>query len=380
MMEENKRELFLDRLRVAATCAVVLLHTITGIMDITDMSEHPFEKTVFLVCMDLITWCVPVFLMISGYLFLDLSKEITFLRMLTKYCRRILLALFVFGVPYSCMELVMTEHTFRAGMPVEAFLMVCRGRTWSHMWYLYLILLLYLITPGLRFLLKKVPLPFWYAVLGLLLLFCSIFPFVNKLMGQAALPMLPDGGIYLFYYLCGHLLVRRRKSTGTGKSCCWIHTGGHLLVSGRKQKGENSGGADAIYSGEIFRRVAAGAVILLFAGMAVSRLAGDYSVRMAYNYPFTVVVSLLLVWLAAEAEKETGPKNTTLLITAGGLCFAVYLVHPVFLNFFFKFLNITLFDYPIGFSLPVMFAAVLLLSVVTAWVLRKIPALKKYVL
>ena len=45
----NERETFLDKLRVTATCAVVMLHTITGVMDHTDMSAYPMEKKVFLV-------------------------------------------------------------------------------------------------------------------------------------------------------------------------------------------------------------------------------------------------------------------------------------------------------------------------------------------
>lgn len=58
----KKREVFLDGLRVAATCAVVMLHTITGAMDITNMSEYPLEWKVFLAGLDLLCWCVPVFL------------------------------------------------------------------------------------------------------------------------------------------------------------------------------------------------------------------------------------------------------------------------------------------------------------------------------
>ena len=72
----KKREVFLDGLRVAATCAVVMLHTITGAMDITNMSEYPLEWKVFLAGLDLLCWCVPVFLMISGYLFLNPAREI----------------------------------------------------------------------------------------------------------------------------------------------------------------------------------------------------------------------------------------------------------------------------------------------------------------
>ena len=143
----KERAVFLDKLRVAATCAVVLLHTVTGVMDHTDMGDYPVEKTVFLVLLDLICWCVPVFLMISGYLFLNPDRKITMGKMLCRYCRRIVSALFVFGVPYACLEQIATERCFRWHMIGNSFLMVLRGESWSHMWYLYRLLGLYLCMP-----------------------------------------------------------------------------------------------------------------------------------------------------------------------------------------------------------------------------------------
>ena len=111
-MSIKKRHHFLDVLRVAATCAVVMLHTITGIMDNTDMTPFPFEHSFFLAIKDLTSWCVPIFLMISGYLFLDPDRELTFGKMVTKYCRRVALALLLFGVPYAWLELAATEGSF----------------------------------------------------------------------------------------------------------------------------------------------------------------------------------------------------------------------------------------------------------------------------
>ena len=132
----KQREVFPDILRAAATCAVVLLHTVTGVMDHTDMLEYPVQSRIFQALLDLSCWCVPVFVMISGYFFLDPKRELTFRLMLTKYCRRIALALLLFGVPFAWLELIILERTFLIGMLGEGFLMVLRGQTWSHMWYL----------------------------------------------------------------------------------------------------------------------------------------------------------------------------------------------------------------------------------------------------
>lgn len=360
-MSEKKREIVLDILRVAATCAVVLLHTVTGIMDTTDMSSYPLEKRVFLVVLDLVCWCVPVFVLISGYLFLNPLREISLRQMLTKYCRRILLALFLFGVPYACLEMMALEKTLRPGMLFKGIFMVLRGESWSHLWYLYMILLLYFLTPAIRCLLKKLPLWAVYAVLLALLLGSSILPFAKKLLGLEWMWVLPDGGIYFFYYICGYLFA------------AWEKTSSAEVI------------AQKAYGRQRTRRKQCLLVVVigvLACGMALSRIFGNYTVQMAYNYPFTVVLALLLFGLGLNWQKngKKEKRNTGFWEKAGALCFAVYLIHPVFLNIYYKFLHISPLDFRIWISLPLFFLAALLPAFLAAWILRKVPVLKKYVL
>lgn len=340
----GRRLCFLDALRIMAACAVVLLHTVTGISDNTDMGAFPHEQAVFSLVRDYVTWCVPVFIMISGYLFLDPGRSISFREMLCKYCRRIVLALFLFGTPYACMELVVEEQNFRFGMLWESVLRVLKGQSWSHMWYLYLILLLYLITPALKAALGKCPGWLPCAALAGIAVGSSILPFVKSWRGLGELPSLPGDFIYLFYYLCGYLSVVRDRKKNRGVTAA----------------------------------LAAAILVFILVSMTAVRLAGC-RIQLAYNYPFTVCLSLVLFWLA-EAAEDIWRKKERLLKSMGELCFTVYLVHPVFVNFFYKFLRISPLDFPIGASLPVFFAVILALSVGAAWILRRIPLLRRYVL
>lgn len=337
----------MDKLRVAATCAVVLMHTVTGVMDITDMGQYPLEYRVFLIAMDLICWSVPVFVMISGYLFLNPAREITFGKMLTKYCRRIVLALFLFGVPYACLEQIAGEHAFRAGMLWNGVRMVLRGESWAHMWYLYLILVLYLLTPAIKWLLARVPRWTVYALTAVLAVWGSILPWLDNLFSWEYFVALPDGAIYFFYYLCGYLFATGRKSG-------------------------------------ISRRIPEGGALLLALGMVLSRLPGNYELRMAYNYPFTVALALCLFagGLARSREKkeESGQKYAAFWIGTAELTFAVYLIHPFFLNLLYKFLHVTPLGLNIFLSLPLFYLAALLPAFGAAWVLRRIPVLRKHVL
>ena len=76
------------------------------------------------------------------------------------------------------------------------------------------------------------------------------------------------------------------------------------------------------------------------------------------------------------------------------MSFAVYLVHPVYVNLLYKFVKITPFTVLeqcgvqsvaaghvlLLFLLLVFWLLVLVLATATAWVLRKIPVLRKFVL
>lgn len=350
------RKQFLDVLRVLATCAVVLMHVLTGATDVTDASIVPEYRSLLLSVMDLVTWCVPIFLLISGYLFLNPERTLTYPVMIKKYCRRIALAILLFGVPYAASELVVTERTFRIMMIPEALKMTLTGHTWSHMWYLYLILFLYLITPLLKKVLRVLPVWGVATVMAVIFLGSSVAPFLNKVLDVNSIPVLPDGGVYFLYYLCGYFFAVREVCVDKGRNV-WLTV----------------------------------AVAVLALGMILSRTLAGFSIQMAYNYPFTVLLAVLLF---AAGWNGSIKKHRLPWQEAGALSFAVYLVHPVYVNLLYKFVKITPFtvleqcgvqSVAAGQAVLILLLAafclvVLALATATAWVLRKIPVLRKYVL
>lgn len=350
------RKQFLDVLRVLATCAVVLMHVLTGATDVTDASIVPEYRSLLLSVMDLVTWCVPIFLLISGYLFLNPERTLTYPVMIKKYCRRIALAILLFGVPYAASELVVTERTFRIRMIPEALKMTLMGHTWSHMWYLYLIFFLYLVTPLLKKVLRVLPVWGVVAMMAVIFLGSSVAPFLNKVLDVNSIPVLPDGGVYFLYYLCGYFFAVREVCVDKGRNV-WLTV----------------------------------AVAVLALGMILSRTLAGFSIQMAYNYPFTVLLAVLLF---AAGWNGSIKKHRIPWQEAGALSFAVYLVHPVYVNLLYKFVKITPFtvleqcgvqSVAAGQAVLILLLAafclvVLALATATAWVLRKIPVLRKYVL
>lgn len=394
------RKQFLDVLRVLATCAVVLMHVLTGATDVTDASIVPEYRSLLLSVMDLVTWCVPIFLLISGYLFLNPERTLTYPVMIKKYCRRIALAILLFGVPYAASELVVAERTFRIRMIPEALKMTLMGHTWSHMWYLYLILFLYLITPLLKKVLRVLPVRGVVTMMAVIFLGSSVAPFLNKVLDVNSIPVLPDGGVYFLYYLCGYFFAVREVCVDKGRNA-----GGQMVESGSgRRAGENTEWCGETQNVEIraWNVWLTAAVAVLALGTILSRTLAGFSIQMAYNYPFTVLLAVLLFaagWngggdSAALAAREKDRIHRIPWQEAGALSFAVYLVHPVYVNLLYKFVKITPFtvleqcgvqSVAAGQAVLILLLAafclvVLALATATAWVLRKIPVLRKFVL
>lgn len=141
VLTEN-RIAYLDYLRVIATAAVVMLHISIQGWDEVDVQSG--QWMVYNVWNGLIRWCVPVFVMISGSLFLNPKKKVTVYRLWSRNIPRILAAFLFWSVIYG-----LFHYISRNGWTLHTFLMsVITG--YYHMWFLFLIIGLYLVTPLLR--------------------------------------------------------------------------------------------------------------------------------------------------------------------------------------------------------------------------------------
>ena len=349
---ERKRELFPDVLRIAATCAVVMLHTVTGTTDIHYMPGVESRWPYYQLIVDYSSWAVPIFLIMSGYFFLDPKREMPVKKLYLKHCLRIVLAIYLFGIPFSLIEQIGGYHGFIWIMLPQAIKCATLNQTWAHMWYLYAILILYAITPLLRLILPKIPKAVVFALMGVLCLFCCVFPFVNSLFetGFPSWRFMPL--MYLAYYICGY----------------------YFAVSEKEAK-----------PWHVKAEIAAIAVLAVLE--IVNRVILQRGNGPGYDYPLTILMALCIFALGKDLgalrkdrEQKKEGKGAKVLAFFADLCFGIYLVHPVFLNFFYKFIDVSLYDYPfipglIGFYLLTLAGAVVL-----AFLLRLIPPLKKYVL
>lgn len=134
-----RRQAHLDILRITASYAVVLLHTV---------SKKIGAGGVFFVYDGLVRWAVPMFVMISGALLLDPNKEITIAGLWKKNILKMILSLWIWSVLYCIWEFFINHRdlNYVAKTMVTGY--------W-HMWYIFMIIALYIMTPVFRIIVKE---------------------------------------------------------------------------------------------------------------------------------------------------------------------------------------------------------------------------------
>lgn len=114
----NTKRVDISILRIMATLAVIFLHTNNTILNNTQNYQLSSEnKFLMSVNISIMNWAVPMFLIITGALLLN--KEIQMNLMVSKYIKRIVIALFLFGILYDIMELYMDTRRISADMIIN---------------------------------------------------------------------------------------------------------------------------------------------------------------------------------------------------------------------------------------------------------------------
>lgn len=110
----------------------------------------------------------------------------------------------------------------------------------------------------------------------------------------------------------------------------------------------------------------------------VSVLRGSSDAMMSYTSPVNVFATISVYCLGMRNDdRECGEK----LWNLDRLCFGVYLIHPLFIQFAYKFLKITPVGYDSWVLLMFVFGAMFIaLGFFASWVMSLIKPMKKYLL
>lgn len=153
------RKVYVDYLRVFATFAVMILH-ISG-QNWYTADVNGFDWQVFNFFDSIVRWGVPIFVMISGSLFLN--RECSLSKIYSKYIRRMLIAFVVWSAIYA----VFIDGTIMN--KVSAFV---QGH--YHMWFILMIVGIYMCIPFIKVIAESEFRTKYFLVLSFL--FAFVFP------------------------------------------------------------------------------------------------------------------------------------------------------------------------------------------------------------
>lgn len=334
---EKKRSANLDILRSLAAIAVAMYHILANSVHSDPSVAANLVSGTEAFCAALY-WHVPVFYMITGYLWLSDSKECTY-GTVKNNVRRFILVLFTIGYAYAMMELVFSARTLTPALLAQGFMNVIKGNLWDHMWYVYAIIGIYLFLPVLKPFFVHSKLQTIVSFVGLLFVLSMLAPAVSGHFGFAFPVSLPVSAS-LFYVCVGGLLSK----LSTERLKKYILPAGLLFICS----------TSAAYIHEL----------------AVP----DNSWTALFNC--LCALGIFLVVLPAFSNKESTPW----LREFANCSFGIYLFHQFFINIMFKVLHLYPFRFTAMISIPLAGIVIIGLSFATTYILRKIKPIKKYLL
>lgn len=191
---------YLDALRALAVCAVVMIHASADCMTFHQVGS--LQWTVCNLFDSLSRWTVPLFVMISGTLFMQPAKRITLRTLYGKYIRRVVVLFFVWSSAYTLLHWQDGIDTLTR---VDAML-----GGWYHLWFLWMIATVYTCIPFLRPLALDETLRRYFLVVAFF--FMSVLPYLLLPFGEGSMHqvfLLAKGGFpvgFSAYFVLGYHL------------------------------------------------------------------------------------------------------------------------------------------------------------------------------
>lgn len=377
-------------LRVISALAIVIFHTYY-----LAMSSYGWGTAGYIVSVTLrnaMLFAVPCFVMVSGALLLDPSREITYRRLFSRYILKALLALVIFTFLFTLYDALLSSAATGASagssagpsaadgfsfvsVLTDTFKNLYIDGSWPHMWYLYLLLALYLMLPIYRKAAAGMsPNDFRYLLL-LLLVFQFLWPLLGKLTGSSTAFYICTSTVYPFYLFLGYALFKHYLPCTKTLGLCLLLVGTIitcLLTVLGAARGITFGASSASVGTTLLSLVNSysfPSVILQGAGMFMLIMA-----------PYAV---------APDTDNETpdsseAPENGTgfkrLIHSIDSCSFGIYLLHLVPLKFLFYSTSFApeVLALPVGLLLLLLIALVdFFLSYLITLMLRKIPGVKR---
>lgn len=334
-MEEKRRERYLDVVKAAGAVAIVALHTLSNTANTAGYIPDT-RRLAFHVIHQFLYSAVPVFMLATGAGFLSSGRDNGYKGM-ARHIVKVAVCILVFGFLFGGIKMLADGEPLRLG---ALCVRILTDSTWTHMWYLYRLLGIYLCMPWISAFMNHAGIKEQLVFAGVLLWFCCIYPYAAGLAGFIPAEVMPVSGMWIFYVVAGGLLG----------------------------KVENMGK---------YRLQAGAATLLAAAAVVWQGLQGtEYVLSETHPFEMLLAVSLFADIRILCGERSSAPWLRQMAQAALG----IYVIHPVFIHICVKLLHFNPQHHMPLLTLPLSILVIFSCSAVVTVILRKVPFVRKYLL
>lgn len=198
----RKQIAYLSLTRALACLDVVFLHA--SLCAIAVFSPEAGQHASALLLTDSMLWTVPCFVMVTGALLLDPEHEVTIRKIATKYLKRVVLALIVFTFVFELFDTLVGGGDM-GRLVVDWLVALFTGKTWLHMWYIYMLIGMYLMLPVFRAAVKAMDDTTLRYAIAVLAVFQALVPSIDNFLGDNQIGFyIPVNTVYPLYLLLGY--------------------------------------------------------------------------------------------------------------------------------------------------------------------------------
>ena len=318
----KKRIVYFDVLKVITCFMVIMIHVISRTWYVLDLKSNEFT---FLTILDSICRCaVPIYLMISGAIFLNEDKNIKIKDMFRKYILNIFLIYLFWNMTYSILNIIVYGNKIiNVKVLKDIFISTILGNGIFHLKFLVTIIGFYLCVPFVRYITKKENKNLLQYLIILLFIFTCTPSILTMFNINLKYPTLFTG--FTLYFILGYYL--------------------NTFEINKKYR----------------------YVVYILGLISIFFEYGSFNI---YLYS----ASLFLLFKNIFNKKE----ETKLLNSLSKLYFGIYLIHGLVLGLLMKY---NVFNLNMNLTIKVFFVSliVFIISLITSFILSKIPFIKRLI-
>ncbi len=349
-MADNQRKCYLDILRIVSMLAVILMHTSSRC--VSHLQPLDTQWQVNYVINGLTRWAVPVFVMISGALFLG-RESIDIKLLFKKNILRLVTAYLFWSLLYTLTYSIIPYYGELSVISVKNAIAGTIKGGYYHLWFIPMIIGVYLLLPVIHLVTKyaRRSLLRYFLILGVVIYF--ILPIVcrNDSMKNILADIVDSVGqsyvgLYVFYFILGYYLNNANHS-----KCC---------------------------NGACIGLGIIGAAISVFVILQTARN-NQYAAWISESNSVSVLLMSigLFTWVKKRWVYLGNERMEHAIMLISRYTFGIYLVHELVLGSLYpRFFN-WLAPFP---RFLVLFVAVTVLSLLVVVVISKSKVLSKYII